>query len=616
MPNKQQNKHNPAATVAVGGGAVVGAQYGRTIPAAYGRHVVRRDASGVARSINANQHDVDVKLVPTKPQDILDAFTGKATKPIRQNYKQSVKRDRRIRAVAPTVNDYSAKYTQAQRIKRAASGKQSRFASLTPSGARAKIEGETLSRLIDSSEKKHPQLHRSELLTEDKVPKAGEVKDFGRISSWSTKESAAENSARTLTVARHHPYGKLPKPLRHALGVPDTTGDQHVYYHLPENSAHNVRIQNATNKFGMNEHLAGGKFAVDRVERGFGSHHVYLKPLARAAKVVKRDMSQAQLAHRKRIQAGISVTGSTLGLTALGLRGGAAVVPRVAAKLGKPALKAQNISAKMKEASTGALTVGAGVGGVGGFNFAAIQRAEGKKKPVAKNQQKTKLVPFNASTHPGAAATYLAAKKYGPPAKEKAVEVTDDLRQKIRKAAYLDVDKSIKISPELLTPIKAKHPDLGYYAAGAGLGGLGGLAAGIHLDRKNKKLKKISKAIDPERRRQNRAKGYTAAGALGTAIAGTQAARKVRWKPAHLPAGRVTGGKTLAAALGLGAFTAVNEYHRQHGGQPYQGWYSDKKPTESTKQHRAISTGISGDDERKLITTPTANAPRPKTKAS
>lgn len=95
-----------------------------------------------------------------------------------------------------------------------------------------------------------------------------------------------------------------------------------------------------------------------------------------------------EVAHQKRVQAALSTTSAIAGLSALGTKGGAAAArklakPAVAAKL---ALKPKTVEALPKAAehmdkfSLAALTTGAGVGGMGGLHFAALQRAEAKQQ--------------------------------------------------------------------------------------------------------------------------------------------------------------------------------------------------------------------------------------------
>jgi hypothetical protein len=113
-----------------------------------------------------------------------------------------------------------------------------------------------------------------------------------------------------------------------------------------------------------------------------------------------RPMSDAKLRNKKSTQAKLSMVGAGLGLGALGLKGagGAArhlgqvegattrtgqavrrIVPRSAQI--SPA-KGQAWGDRADKASNTALTFGAGVGGAGGINFAQVQRAESKKRPV------------------------------------------------------------------------------------------------------------------------------------------------------------------------------------------------------------------------------------------
>lgn len=118
--------------------------------------------------------------------------------------------------------------------------------------------------------------------------------------------------------------------------------------------------------------------------------------------VGKRLMTDAEVKHRKKLQAGIAVTTSTLGLGALGLKGGSVAAGRVARTAGKVAAKEhlpplQRLAAGEKEArfhklshnlNNAALNTGivsSGIGGVGGYNFASYTRAEGKKRQVTKS---------------------------------------------------------------------------------------------------------------------------------------------------------------------------------------------------------------------------------------
>jgi hypothetical protein len=87
----------------------------------------------------------------------------------------------------------------------------------------------------------------------------------------------------------------------------------------------------------------------------------------------------------KKLNSNVLMTGATLGLTALTTKGASARYFRQASnarKLGNP-IKSRLATKKGRETkkiSEGALYTGSGLGGVGGYNFAAIQRAESRQK--------------------------------------------------------------------------------------------------------------------------------------------------------------------------------------------------------------------------------------------
>lgn len=92
---------------------------------------------------------------------------------------------------------------------------------------------------------------------------------------------------------------------------------------------------------------------------------------------IAKAMSNRELSNRKKVQSATTIAGSTLGLGALGALGGAKLLPK-ATKLGKTP-RGQAYARHLDRAAT-QLSIGAGgIGGVGGYNFAAIQRAEANK---------------------------------------------------------------------------------------------------------------------------------------------------------------------------------------------------------------------------------------------
>lgn len=111
--------------------------------------------------------------------------------------------------------------------------------------------------------------------------------------------------------------------------------------------------------------------------------------------VSKKYMSDAEIRRRKKAQGAISRATSTLGLTALGAtalgtRQGHKFLRGSFKSVNKPVPKALG-EKKIKAAAVPLLTTSAGIGGLGGYNFAAYTSAESKrrvttvKKPVTKN---------------------------------------------------------------------------------------------------------------------------------------------------------------------------------------------------------------------------------------
>ena len=111
----------------------------------------------------------------------------------------------------------------------------------------------------------------------------------------------------------------------------------------------------------------------------------------------KPEMSDDKLAHRKKLSAATTIVSSTLGIAGLAGLAGAKGLPRAAGKLVKhPKVMAKapkktrvfindakRVRAAEKKGTNiawGLSTGAGGVGGIGGYNYASIQRAEAKKK--------------------------------------------------------------------------------------------------------------------------------------------------------------------------------------------------------------------------------------------
>ena len=94
----------------------------------------------------------------------------------------------------------------------------------------------------------------------------------------------------------------------------------------------------------------------------------------------KKLPSNTRIARQKKAQAGFSLVGGTLGLAALASRGKATQLTRAARKTTANGPKLLNQAAKWKDRSTAMTTTGAGVGGVGAYNFASYTNADAKKQ--------------------------------------------------------------------------------------------------------------------------------------------------------------------------------------------------------------------------------------------
>lgn len=124
------------------------------------------------------------------------------------------------------------------------------------------------------------------------------------------------------------------------------------------------------------------------------------KPPSPVAKSRDEIPSKRRIAHQKRVQAATSITGGTLGLAALAARGHSSMLNR-AVKSGKllptQAKEVKAKSQKLTDASTYLTTTGAGVGGVGAYNFASYTNAEGKrdiKKNLEEDMSGTPFMPY------------------------------------------------------------------------------------------------------------------------------------------------------------------------------------------------------------------------------
>jgi hypothetical protein len=102
--------------------------------------------------------------------------------------------------------------------------------------------------------------------------------------------------------------------------------------------------------------------------------------------MAKRIMSEAEQRRRQKLQSQIGRTTSTMGLSALGVTGAAAVAAKSPKTLGAirkiPGLKKATVKGMENTAIRSGIVSG-GIGGVGGFNQASIYAAESRRRKQA-----------------------------------------------------------------------------------------------------------------------------------------------------------------------------------------------------------------------------------------
>lgn len=213
-----------------------------------------------------------------------------------------------------------------------------------------------------------------------------------------------------------------------------------------------------------------------------------------------------QLRGHKRAQGYISSAGATLGVAALGAAGLKSKQARAAGvKLARvankknPTVGSKVIRARQRAAgsATGLTTASAGVGGVGGFNFAAIQSQEARKTKVKKMDfeefakkdgrgKRTAQIAGGAAL--GAGGAYGAA--LGATAVRDGVSISRNHRPKLR--AQLNAVRAGSEHAKLL------RGNGRYIAGGAALaaGSAGAVAAGGKLLRDGTKKRPVAKSFE------------------------------------------------------------------------------------------------------------------------
>lgn len=188
-------------------------------------------------------------------------------------------------------------------------------------------------------------------------------------------------------------------------------------------------------------------------------------------------MSDVELRGRKKAAGHIAVTTSTMGLGSLAALGAGAA-------LKKPRLT--------KVAATGSIVSG-GVGGAGGYNFAAIQRAEAKRRPVAKafERQRADWHFKQADKNHRRALISIVGTKKDPRENPAAMKYEAKTKKHLKKVDRLDATRAYKqgvisTDPRKRKVAKAFSPEGARHrrnkrqtqvAHGAGMVGAGGAGA-------------------------------------------------------------------------------------------------------------------------------------------
>lgn len=104
---------------------------------------------------------------------------------------------------------------------------------------------------------------------------------------------------------------------------------------------------------------------------------------------IKAPPSQEELRHRKKVSANLSMASSTMGIAGLASLAAGKLVPVGARKIPKLFPKSlatkkgqKKFGHKANKAALGFSSTAGGIGGVGGFNYAKLQREEARKKRI------------------------------------------------------------------------------------------------------------------------------------------------------------------------------------------------------------------------------------------
>jgi hypothetical protein len=232
-----------------------------------------------------------------------------------------------------------------------------------------------------------------------------------------------------------------------------------------------------------------------------------------------KPMPNAELASRKRKQAVYSKTGSTLGLSALGLKLGAIA--------SKSNARTKKFSKPLDEAAVTAGIGGAGIGGIGGYNFAAYTREDARREQAQKRRKVSKAMSGESAfgvihkSEGGESSVTYKLKKM-PPGKRRAHRAMNTAvgagTGAALGAAVADARQFPKVGPGKELAIGA--------GIGAGAGALLGATAKVPSHEVKRVKFDVKKAYDPEEKRHQRAGTVVGATGAGSAALGYGAVKQ------------------------------------------------------------------------------------------
>jgi hypothetical protein len=283
-----------------------------------------------------------------------------------------------------------------------------------------------------------------------------------------------------------------------------------------------------------------------------------------------------KLARQKDVQGALSLGGATLGLSALSAKGasiatnralsqpkGKHSVPRVVPKWVTPQL-----ARRLDKGSIGLVTLGAGVGGIGGYNFAAIQRAEAKRErePMSKSAfgvvQKFKSQSDRDSYYDRQ--SKMKAPELGTPDPDDWKREPPKEQKPPEKPIRRQYPTSGGIDPE-----RRRLKRLGNYQDASAAGSVAAAAGAGGIMLAPKAARKIQSAASTAGLSQSRKGNVKRAAILQrTSVKAAKAGARLH----TVPKGKIAIGAGLASAALAGTSVGVNRYRKKNG-RSYTDWW-------------------------------------------